>query len=166
MVSITRQKKVTLMTAVQIRRATEADSQHVSDMAWALLSELFPGLYNAEQLQASVDHILNQSPDVSVFLAERAGKPVGLITLNRCTAIYALGEFGEISELYVDANSRSLGVGNMLINTAVEFAISEGWTMLEVGAPDVPKWQRTVNFYIKNGFAEVGPRLYLSLAEI
>lgn len=154
------------MTAVEIRRARELDSKRVSDMAWALLSELYPDLYSAEQIQATVDHILSQSADVSVFLAESDGEPVGLITLNRCKAIYALGEFGEISELYVDANSRSLGVGNMLINTAIEFATSEGWTMLEVGAPDVPKWQRTVDFYVKNGFVEVGPRLYLSLSEI
>ena len=30
---------------------------------------------------------------------------------------------------------------------------------VEVGAPDVPRWQRTVNFYLKEGFVEVGPRL-------
>jgi hypothetical protein len=37
--------------------------------------------------------------------------------------------------------------------------------MLEVGAPDVPRWQRTVDFYKRNGFKEVGPRLYLPLSE-
>ena len=153
------------MTDVQIRRASRLDSKHVSDMAWALLSELYPDLYTAEQIQASVDRILSQSPDVSVFLAESAGEPMGLITLNRCSAIYALGEFGEISELYVDADFRSLGVGKMLIKTAVEFAVSEGWTMLEVTAPDVPKWQRTVDFYVRNGFEEGGPRLYLYWGE-
>lgn len=153
------------MAPVHIRTASELDRKPVSDMAWALLSELFPGLYTAEQIQTSVDRILSQSPDVSVFLAESAGETVGLITLNRCTAIYALGEFGEISELYVDANARSLGIGNMLINAAVEFAKSEGWTMLEVTAPEVPKWQRSVDFYVKNGFEEGGPRLYLYWGE-
>lgn len=29
----------------------------------------------------------------------------------------------------------------------------------EVGAPAVPRFQRTVNFYVRNGFVEVGPRL-------
>ncbi len=38
--------------------------------------------------------------------------------------------------------------------------------MLEVGAPSVPKWQRTVDFYLRNGFEEVGPRLYRSFVEV
>ena len=29
----------------------------------------------------------------------------------------------------------------------------------EVGAPAVPRFQRTVNFYVRNGFIEVGSRL-------
>ncbi|MFP6745114.1 MAG: hypothetical protein VCB77_08015, partial [Alphaproteobacteria bacterium] len=32
-----------------------------------------------------------------------------------------------------------------------------GWLELEVGAPDVPRWQRTVDFYLGYGFKEVGP---------
>jgi hypothetical protein len=37
------------------------------------------------------------------------------------------------------------------------------WSMIEVGAPDVPRWQSTVDFYLRRGFVEVGPRLYREL---
>jgi GNAT superfamily N-acetyltransferase len=150
---------------ILIRKVDRTDSPSVGKMVWALLSELFPDLYNADQLQASVDDILGRSSDVFVFMAEENDKAVGLITLNSCTAIYALGDFGEISELYVAPRFRSSGLGARLIATAVDFGLTKGWTMLEVGAPDVPRWQRTVDFYKRNGFKEVGPRLYLPLSE-
>ena len=135
-------------------------------MALALYSELFPGSYAHGRLKPVVEQVLAQSQDVFFFIASHNGEPVGLMSLNQCTAIYALGTFGEISELYVDPSVRSSGLGRKLIETAVEFAHSRGWTMLEVGAPSVPMWQRTVDFYLRNGFEEVGPRLYRSFVEV
>lgn len=38
-------------------------------------------------------------------------------------------------------------------------ARGRGWPLLEVGAPAVPKRQRTVDFYLRRGFSIVGPRL-------
>ena len=35
--------------------------------------------------------------------------------------------------------------------------------MIEVGAPDLPRWQRTVDFYKRYGFTEIGPRLAFDL---
>jgi hypothetical protein len=35
--------------------------------------------------------------------------------------------------------------------------------MLEVGAPDAPRWQKSIDFYIRCGFEEIGPRLFLPL---
>lgn len=49
------------------------------------------------------------------------GTPVGVLTLNECAAIYAGGKFGEISELYVSPNYRSLGIGVRLVDEAVAF---------------------------------------------
>ena len=34
---------------------------------------------------------------------------------------------------------------------------------MEVGAPDLPSWQRSYDFYLNHGFKEVGPRLELLL---
>jgi hypothetical protein len=35
--------------------------------------------------------------------------------------------------------------------------------MLEVGAPDTPRWQRSVDFYRSCDFIVVGPRLYMMI---
>ena len=88
---------------------------------------------------------------------------MGVITLNECASIYASGRFGDISEFYVRPRFRGLAVGKRLLEAAVQFARQRGWSRLEVGAPEVPKWQRSVTFYRQAGFSEVGPLLKLEL---
>lgn len=67
----------------------------------------------------------------------------------------------QVSELYVVPQFRTTGAGQKLIGEAVRFGRDRMWARLEVGAPDVPRWERTVSFYRKAGFTEVGPRLKL-----
>ncbi|VCU58913.1 Acetyltransferase, GNAT family [Tritonibacter mobilis] len=87
------------------------------------------------------------------------GQPLGVVVLNECAAIYAGGEFGEITELYVRPEARSLGVAARLVEAAIVEATRHGWHRIEVGAPPQPEWARTMQFYLRNGFEEVGPRL-------
>lgn len=96
---------------------------------------------------------------VSGFLAMSEATPVGLVLLNECAAIYAGGKFGEISELYVLPEYRSQGVAAQLLRAAETYAKEQGWKRLEVGAPAQPDWERTLAFYLREGFEEVGPRL-------
>jgi GNAT superfamily N-acetyltransferase len=79
--------------------------------------------------------------------------------MNECAAIYAGGKFGEISELYVRPEYRSNGVAARLLEAAGKHAEECGWKRLEVGAPTQPAWERTLKFYLREGFEEVGPRL-------
>ena len=149
-----------------IRAASRADADVVAVLVTRLLAELYPelqGMYRLERLAPVARDVL-ASASVFAFIAENpAGDAVGVIILNQCEAIYAFGRFGEISELYVDTGYRSGGVGAALLRSAVAHARVHGWSMLEVGAPDIPRWQKTVDFYTRNGFSNVGPRLYLSL---
>jgi hypothetical protein len=46
-----------------------------------------------------------------------------------------------------------------LIEAAREFGKTRGWTHVEVTAPPLPKWRRTVDFYLREGFTEIGVRL-------
>jgi len=46
-----------------------------------------------------------------------------------------------------------------LLTEAEQLAKARSWTRFEVGAPDQPAWARTVQFYLREGFEEVGPRL-------
>ncbi len=45
------------------------------------------------------------------------------------------------------------------MEAAVAQARESGWKRLEVGAPAAAHWPRTLEFYLANGFTEVGPRL-------
>lgn len=150
-----------------IRWAMPDDSADVAALISRLLVELYPDsadTYRIDKLEPVTRQLLN-STNVFGFVAESpTGEILGVMMLNQCEAVYALGRFGEITELYVDEQHRSAGLGAALIRAGVELARARNWSMLEVGAPDVPRWQKTVEFYERNGFLSVGPRLYLPLS--
>jgi GNAT superfamily N-acetyltransferase len=149
------------MNKITIRLATMQDAQLVNDLIYPLLAELYPNepIYTAEVLLAITNKLLI-APNYWVFIAFYDDQSVGVIALNQCCAIYALGDFGEITELYVVPGYRSCGVGALLMDAVKTWGRNQGWSMLEVGAPHVPQWQRTVDFYQAQDFTIVGPRLY------
>ena len=150
---------------IVVRQATPAQYERVGHLTHKLLSELYPELgYERDRCIETAKVLLAGNEAVWAFLATASdGSDVGVLTLNECAAIYAGGRFGEISELYVAPGSRSQGAGALLIEAAVALGRERGWPDIEVGAPSVPAWQRTVDFYLRHGFEEVGPRLDLSL---
>lgn len=131
----------------------------MSGFVHALLDELSGGQAPAiDFIRTTTETVLADAGVVAV-IACADDEPVGLMVLNECTAIYAGGRFGEISELYVRPDMRSRGIAPHLLAAALAAGQARGWRRLEVGAPEQPKWKRTLNFYLCNGFEEVGPRL-------
>lgn len=152
------------MTApIEIAEAGPDDAGLVAELVHALICELTPGRADAELLagyRKTAAAYIGKNEGYWAFLADAGDDgAVGVITLNECTAIYAGGHFGKIAELYIAPAYRSQGVGALLLDRAIAFAKARGWPRLEVGAPDQPRWSRTVDFYRRNGFVEVGPRL-------
>lgn len=150
---------------ILVHPAAPAEFARVGQLVFELLSELFPEIgYRRDACIEAAETLLKDGNNVWSFLAStHDGRDVGVVTLNECAAIYAGGRFGEISELYVALEYRSKGVGARLIAAAAAFGRDRGWPGLEVGAPSVPAGQRTVDFYLRHGFEEVGPRLDLQL---
>jgi GNAT superfamily N-acetyltransferase len=151
---------------MKIRKANASDSEVVGIMVFELISELNapkpPGATLNEVLGTALE-LLN-GDNVWAFLAESdSGEDAGVLTLNGCAAIYAGGHFGEVTELYVRPTFRSQTVGRQLLRAAIEFGKEQGWRRLEVCAPPLPQWERTLSFYQQNGFTAVGPRLKLPL---
>lgn len=98
------------------------------------------------------------------FIAyDSENKPKGLITISEAFAIYNGGDFGVITELYVDRNSRSEGIGKLLLQSVFDFSDSMNWTKIEVGAPNAEEWPRTIEFYKRNGFKQKGPKLRIDI---
>jgi len=145
----------------------------VAMLVASLLRELAPDQATPEddektekdqKIERVATTLLNGQHNVWALLAEtRSGEPVGVLTLNQCAAIYAGGRFGEISELYVAPEYRSARLGEKLLEAARNFGRNRQWTRLEVGAPEMPAWARTLGFYKAKGFREVGPRLKCEL---
>ncbi len=148
---------------IKIRNAQTSDASTVATLVHALLVELTPD----NDLPPSIDNVASATLSVlldghgvwALLAEDDENRAVGVLTLNECAAIYAGGQFGGISELYVVPEFSAAKVGQQLIEKALEFGHSKAWKRLEVGAPDVPRWNRTVSFYKENGFKEVGPRL-------
>lgn len=152
---------------MRIRPAQPHDADQVGAMISQLLCELYPQLsdqYRPEATIATARRLLDDRAYCALLAVDDMGGDIGgVVGLNECKAIYAHGAFGEITELYVEPRFRSAGVGAQLVDAAVAHGRSCNWSMIEVGAPDVPRWQRTVDFYWRCGFVEVGPRLYRRL---
>lgn len=144
---------------ITVRRATVDDGPIVAELVHALLDELSGGNGPDSGRVAADTKTVLTSDDVTALLAFDGAVPVGVMTLNQCVAIYAGGRFGEISELYVRPDYRSKGVAVVLMKAAAEEGKRRNWRRLEVGAPPLPEWRRTVEFYLREGFEEVGPRL-------
>ena len=149
---------------IRVRRAEGADASTVAALVGDLLAEL--GMrkepVDSRALQRAAEGMYGKMDSVWAFLAEDGeGRAVGVITLSEGAAVYAFGRFGTISEIFIVPDRRSSGLGERLIGAAVDLAGERGWTRIEVGAPDVPRWQRTVEFYERNGFVHIGPRMKL-----
>ena len=142
---------------IEIRHAHVDEAPVVAVLVARLLAELGDEVDSRALLDTT--RKLLAAGDVAALLLLIDGRPAGVVTLNQCAAIYAGGRFGEICELYVGPEDRSAGLGGRLIEAAVDYARQAGWARLEVGAPTQPRWQRTTDFYLANGFTLVGPRL-------
>ncbi|WP_193369415.1 GNAT family N-acetyltransferase [Pelagibius marinus] len=135
----------------------------VGKLVHNLLKELADGQGpSLNDLTATAKELM-ASGVVTGLIAFKDQEPVGVLCLNECAAIYARGRFGEITELYVTPEYRSQGIALRLIEAAKKVGEARGWSRLEVGAPDQPAWERTLSFYLKEGFAEIGPRLKMAL---
>ncbi len=152
------------MTAVvRIDQAGTEDAAIVADFVTRLLAELFDSARDPAEMEATARDLLARLDLFTAFIARRDEKPVGVLTLATCVSVYASGPFGEIAELCVNPGERSAGVGEALIAAAADYGRQNGWSRLEVGAPPADRWARTVAFYERNGFSEIGPRLGLAL---
>ncbi len=146
---------------IEVIEAEAHDFQAVSECVTKLLLELEPKA--SEEIEEmglpEITHDLLRLSKIAAFVAKAGGDVVGALTLHECAAIYAGGVFGEISELYVEPDFRSKGVGQLLLNAAHRKAKDLGWTRLEVGTPPVEGSQKTLRFYMMNGYAGTGIKL-------
>ena len=156
------------MNKIKIIKATINETNIVAD----LVAELLIDFNNKSTSNFSVDKTelkkttrnLIKRNNYGAFIAyDSESNPKGLITVAEAYAIYNGGDFGVITEFYVDRKSRSKGIGKMLLQSVFDFSNSMNWTKVEVGAPNEEEWPRTIKFYERNGFKQKGPKLRIDL---
>ncbi|MGO1118512.1 N-acetyltransferase family protein [Rhodovibrionaceae bacterium A322] len=153
---------------IVVRAAGPSDSAAIAALVYQLLSEIMPAdkLRTKDELQAAALELWDKGPGFAAYLAEtQEGEAVGVLTLTEMCAIFALGCFGEVTELYVTPQWRSARVGEKLLDQAVEHAKAQNWTRLELTAPDetADGAQRAYAFYNRIGYEAAGPRLKISI---
>jgi GNAT superfamily N-acetyltransferase len=150
-----------------IRPSVPEDAEGVGRLAHALECELWPdqaATLDETRFTTAARRLLNSDSGLWAFVACVGNGPmVGMLTVNECMALYAGGPFGEIAEVYITPDSRSAGIGGRLVDAAAAFGRRRSWPFMEVGAPAQPRWKRTVAFYHRQGFRDIGPRLELAL---
>lgn len=150
------------MAGFRIVRADVAQAETVAALVAALLRELSGSPASAKPdalLPTARERLLCRSVFFAYLARDESGRPAGVITVSTGHAIYAAGIVATIQELYVEPAHRSAGLGKALLSTVVTLGTMAGWNRIEVGAPSVARWQRTIDFYKTNGFSEIGPRL-------
>ena len=151
------------ITVTHIRPVAPTDAHSVAHLVDELLRELLNGELEPAGRVSIAEAVLSQTNRCFGYVALEGESPVGVILMTEGVAIYAGGAFGQITELYVRPECRSGGVAAALVREATKFGKERGWKRLDVGAPDQPRWARTLAFYLSAGFVEVGPRLRLDL---
>ena len=153
---------------MNIIKADIKDSEIVSYLIGNLLSDFNTRsgsdfIINTKKLKSIVEKLIIRN-NYGVFIAYDLNQnPIGLITISESFAVYNGGDFGVITELYVDKNNRSKGLGELLLKSAYKFAKTMGWKKIEVGAPDTEEWPRTLEFYNRNGFKTKGTKLRIEI---
>ena len=152
------------MDQIAIERASVADAPLIAVMVGELLQEIIDGI-GVKAFNFSLEETTIRAQDYLargkyyVFLARTSGESAaGFIALYESHALYAEGAFGTIPELYVRPTYRSSGVGKQLTDRAKEFGTSRGWKRLEVTTPPLPQFERSLQFYEREGFLITGGR--------
>ena len=146
---------------MKIIKAGKKHAKEIVRLVNDLISELTGKRFVINEIEA-IEFIERsiEKRDYFAFLAlDDRQNALGIITVGESGAVYAGGAFGVIHEFYIVREMRSNGIGNQLIEKVKETAAVMGWKRLEAGAPPYPRWERTTNFYLREGFAEIGPRL-------
>lgn len=153
---------------IALRRVTSDDAAGiaaVATMTGELLGEIMDAInirafnFVLPEAEARLKDFLS-SEKYFVFAAfdEERACDAGFVALYESFSLYAAGAFGTIPELYVRPDYRAQRIGKALLDAARGFGIQRPWTRLEVTTPPLPQFQRTLEFYEREGFAISGGR--------
>lgn len=136
-----------LEIAMEVRRASLDDLPAIEwlmgQLAQAAHGQVAPGLADR------VADLLGRA-ECGLWVAEVAGRAVGLISASSYPTLWHAGPSVIIDELVVEASQRGQGVGRALIGKVVEWARANGASEVEVST-ELDN-QAAQDFYARCGF--------------
>ena len=155
-----------MIETTTIRPARAADAGAVARAVEQRLLELGGRRPPAEALQAEVEATLADPAIGAILLAEGGGEVVGVLSASWQRALHVPGLYATIQDLWVDPAWRSRQLGAELVEALAGLCGERGATRIEVGLPreSFVAIAATENFYRRNGFEHLGPRMRRSLA--
>jgi GNAT superfamily N-acetyltransferase len=151
-------------TAAPRWRVRAASSDDVAGAAAAveeLLVELGGERPSREALEAAARTLVEEPATGALLVAEADGEIVGMLAASWQHAMHVPGRYGTIQDLWVHRSWRSRAIGHDLVEALAELAREQGIGRLEVGLPkeSFAAIRATEGFYLRNGFAQLGPRM-------
>ncbi|TDB65155.1 GNAT family N-acetyltransferase [Arundinibacter roseus] len=143
---------------LKIRLARASDR----DELYQMLCDLENEQLNKKSFTSVFEKNLTQ-PQIRYFIAEQAGRIVGMASCHVQLLLHHAGPVGEIQEMYVQPSVRSQGIGRALIHEIQKFVLSHNGIQLEVTTNRLRL--ETHRFYEREGFLKSHFKLVLSFSD-
>ncbi len=141
---------------LNVRLATNEDRDEVLTLVRGLLFELGGNPASAQALYGVFRSLVSGGGGF-IVLAEVDGVPRAVCTASYTTALRTAGRYCILQEMFVESESRGSGVGQAVIEFALEHAADNGCEVVELGTPR--RGSRQIEFYERSGFENVGARM-------
>lgn len=148
---------------ITFRLATGDDAHLIGTLVVDLTTEIC-ALTNALHFEIDLSDtierckILINDNHYAAIIGSHNNIPIAVVTMTETYALYVGGKIGVIQECYVLPEFRASGIGSMLIEQVKEYGNNHNWSCIELCTPPLPEFQRTLDFYQKNGLNPVGGR--------
>ncbi len=140
--------------------AKSGDADMIAILVNQLIQESFANedKPSAKQIQIAAEDLLANN-NAHAIIAYNESEAVGVMTITEAIAVHARGKFGIIMEFFVLPSARSKGVGLKMLDYIHDFSVQNNWRWLELSLPQGGDKQAAEEFFMRNGFHNIGPSL-------
>ncbi|WP_091990495.1 GNAT family N-acetyltransferase [Pseudoalteromonas denitrificans] len=148
---------------IEFIEATEKDSEHIAQLVLKLTSEICK-LTKTQHFDITLSETTQRCQKLlkeghyAAIIGFYGNKPIAVATFAETYALYAGGKIGLIQEFYISPEHRTSGLGRILLDRVRAYGLQQNWSCIELCTPPLPEFERTLNFYKKNGLSPVGGR--------
>lgn len=139
---------------MEIRNATAADFETV----YGFINRLEDEILDRERQRAIFEYNLS-NPNIIYLLAFSENEPAGFLSLHIQNLLHHGGPIGEIQEMFVPEEARSLGIGKKLMDETKRIASERGVLQLEVTSSF--RREAAHRFYEREGFVHTHKKFTL-----